>query len=107
MTQNYRLKDIGRIDRNHEISFIEFSKKWKSSEALSGLRLHLTREGTAFFLFSIKLASTWALIWFISIKGMFRDRDKLFGVALIPDKGENFTLTPQDGLITLAEDESW
>ena len=34
------------------------------------------------------------------------DRDKFFGVALIPDKGEEFTLTPQDGLITLAEDES-
>ena len=34
------------------------------------------------------------------------DRNKFFGVDLIPDKGENFTLTPQDGLITLAEDES-
>ena len=34
------------------------------------------------------------------------DKDKFFGVALIPDKGEEFTLTPQDGLITLAEDES-
>ena len=34
------------------------------------------------------------------------DKDKFFGVSLIPDKGEKFTLTPQDGLITLAEDES-
>ena len=35
-----------------------------------------------------------------------KKRDKFFGVALIPDKGKEFTLTPQDGLITLAEDES-
>ena len=28
MTQNYRLKDIGRIDRNHEISFIFNGKKY-------------------------------------------------------------------------------
>ena len=35
-----------------------------------------------------------------------KDRDKFFGVSLIPDKGKEFTLTPQDGLITLAEDES-
>ncbi|MBH09050.1 MAG: hypothetical protein CMG74_01630 [Candidatus Marinimicrobia bacterium] len=34
------------------------------------------------------------------------DKDKSFGVVLIPDKGEKFTLTPKDGLITLAEDES-
>ena len=35
-----------------------------------------------------------------------KNRDKFFGVALIPDKDKKFTLTPQDGLITLAEDES-
>ena len=35
------------------------------------------------------------------------DKDKFFGVSLIPDKKEVFTLTPQDGLIILAEDETW
>ena len=34
------------------------------------------------------------------------ERDKLFGVSLIPDKSEQITLTPEDGLITLAEDET-
>ena len=42
----------------------------------------------------------------VQLHGHQGDRDKFFGVALIPDKGEEFTLTPQDGLITLAEDES-
>ena len=35
-----------------------------------------------------------------------KNRDKFFGVALIPDKDKKFTLTSQDGLITLADDES-
>jgi len=34
------------------------------------------------------------------------NKDKLFGVSLIPDKSEMITLTPNDGLITLAEDAS-
>ena len=34
------------------------------------------------------------------------NKDKLFGVSLIPDKAEIITLTPDDGLITLAEDAS-
>ena len=28
MTQNYRLKDVGRIDRNHKISFTFNGKKY-------------------------------------------------------------------------------
>ena len=34
------------------------------------------------------------------------DKDKFFGVSLIPDKKDVFTLTPQDGVIILAEDET-
>ena len=34
------------------------------------------------------------------------NKEKSFGVNLIPDKNEKFTLTPYDGLITLAEDEA-
>ena len=34
------------------------------------------------------------------------NRDKSFGVNLIPDKNQKFTITPNDGLITLADDEA-
>jgi len=34
------------------------------------------------------------------------NKDKSFGVSLIPDKEKNITITPQDGLITLASDAS-
>ena len=30
----------------------------------------------------------------------------MFGIALIPDKNDEFTLSKDDGLIALAEDES-
>ena len=35
-----------------------------------------------------------------------KEKDKMFGITLIPDKNEKFTLTPEDGLIALARDES-
>ena len=35
-----------------------------------------------------------------------KDRDKMFGIALIPDKNDEFTITEEDGLIALAEDET-
>tara|TARA_B100001113_G_scaffold92896_1_gene74401 strand:+ start:6770 stop:8767 length:1998 start_codon:yes stop_codon:yes gene_type:complete len=35
-----------------------------------------------------------------------KDREKMFGIALIPDKNDEFTLTAKDGLIALAEDET-
>ncbi len=35
-----------------------------------------------------------------------KDKDKMFGIVLIPNKNEEFTLTRHDGLIALAEDES-
>ena len=34
------------------------------------------------------------------------NKEKSFGVNLIPDKNQKFTITPDDGLITLAEDEA-
>ncbi len=34
------------------------------------------------------------------------NKEKLFGVNLIPDKNKKFNIAPNDGLITLAEDES-
>jgi plastocyanin domain-containing protein len=35
-----------------------------------------------------------------------KNKDKMFGIALIPDKNDEFTLSKEDGLIALAEDES-
>ena len=35
-----------------------------------------------------------------------KDRDKMFGIALIPDKNDEFEITEKDGLIALAEDET-
>ncbi len=35
-----------------------------------------------------------------------KNKDKMFGIVLIPNKNEEFTLTRHDGLIALAEDES-
>lgn len=35
-----------------------------------------------------------------------KNKDKMFGISLIPDKSEKFTLTPKDGLVALAPDES-
>ena len=35
-----------------------------------------------------------------------KEKDKMFGISLIPDKRKEFTLTPEDGLIALAPDES-
>ncbi len=35
-----------------------------------------------------------------------QEKDKMFGISLIPDKSDMFTLTPDDGLIALAPDES-
>jgi hypothetical protein len=35
-----------------------------------------------------------------------KNKDKMFGIALIPDKNDEFTLRKDDGLIALAEDES-
>lgn len=42
----------------------------------------------------------------IQLNAHQNERDKFFGVSLIPDKSEKITLTPKDGLITLAEDET-
>ena len=35
-----------------------------------------------------------------------KNKDKMFGIALIPDKNDEFILSKEDGLIALAEDES-
>lgn len=35
-----------------------------------------------------------------------KDKDNMFGIILIPDKNDEFTLSEQDGLIALAEDET-
>ena len=35
-----------------------------------------------------------------------RNRENMFGIVLIPDKKDEFTLTKEDGLIALAEDET-
>ena len=35
-----------------------------------------------------------------------KNKDKMFGIALIPNKNDKFTLTKNDGLIALAEDET-
>jgi hypothetical protein len=35
-----------------------------------------------------------------------KDKDKMFGISLIPNKSDVFTITPNDGLIALAQDES-
>ena len=35
-----------------------------------------------------------------------KDKDNMFGIILIPDKNDEFTLSEEDGLIALAEDET-
>jgi len=35
-----------------------------------------------------------------------KDKDKMFGISLIPDKNQEFTFTKEDGLIALAKDET-
>ena len=35
-----------------------------------------------------------------------KKKDKMFGISLIPDKNQEFTFTPEDGLIALAKDET-
>ena len=35
-----------------------------------------------------------------------KNRDKMFGIVLIPDKKDEFTIRKEDGLIALAEDET-
>jgi hypothetical protein len=35
-----------------------------------------------------------------------KEKDKMFGISLIPDKNQEFTFTPEDGLIALAKDET-
>ena len=35
-----------------------------------------------------------------------KNKSKMFGINLIPDKNDLFTLSKKDGLITLAEDEA-
>ena len=35
-----------------------------------------------------------------------KEKDKMFGISLIPDKNQEFTFTPEDGLIALAKDEA-
>ncbi len=35
-----------------------------------------------------------------------KDKDSMFGIILIPDKNDEFTLSEEDGLIALAEDET-
>ena len=35
-----------------------------------------------------------------------KNKDKMFGISLIPDKNTIFTLTANDGLISLAQDEA-
>ncbi|MFL2982846.1 MAG: CASTOR/POLLUX-related putative ion channel [Candidatus Neomarinimicrobiota bacterium] len=42
----------------------------------------------------------------IQIKSAQKKKDKMFGIALIPDKNEEITLTSEDGLIALANDET-
>ena len=40
------------------------------------------------------------------MKVKLKNKDKMIGIALIPDKNDEFTLSKEDGLIALAEDES-
>mgnify|MGYP003330408292 FL=1 len=35
-----------------------------------------------------------------------KDRERMFGINLIPEKNKEFTLRAEDGLIALAEDEA-
>ena len=35
-----------------------------------------------------------------------KEKDKMFGISLIPDKNQEFTFTKEDGLIALAKDET-
>jgi hypothetical protein len=42
----------------------------------------------------------------VKIKALERDMDKNFGVKLIPQKNRKYSLTPEDTLIVLAEDET-
>ena len=42
----------------------------------------------------------------VQIQAHQKDKEKMFGIFLIPDKSDKFTLTSEDGLIALAEDET-
>ena len=35
-----------------------------------------------------------------------KNKEDMFGIKLIPDKGEIFTLSAKDGFVALAQDES-
>ena len=42
----------------------------------------------------------------IQLNSQQQNKDKMFGISLIPKKEDLFTLTPNDGLIALAQDEA-
>ena len=42
----------------------------------------------------------------VQLSSEHKDKDKMFGITLIPDKNDKFMLTKNDGLIALAEDET-
>ena len=42
----------------------------------------------------------------VQIQAHQKDKEKMFGIFLIPNKSDKFTLTKEDGLIALAEDET-
>ncbi|MDB9853862.1 hypothetical protein OAC91_01355, partial [Candidatus Marinimicrobia bacterium] len=42
----------------------------------------------------------------VQLQSEQKNKDKMFGISLIPDKNTIFTLTANDGLISLAQDEA-
>ncbi len=42
----------------------------------------------------------------VQLQSEQKNKDKMFGISLIPDKNDEFILSPNDGLIALAPDES-
>ena len=42
----------------------------------------------------------------IQLQAEQKNKDKMFGISLIPNKKTNFTITKHDGFVALAQDET-